>query len=289
MTFTLVLALLLAVLIGVSLGLLGGGGSILTVPILTYVAGLPPKEAIAASLFVVGTTSAVSAISHARGGRVRWRTGLIFGAAGMVGAFGGGLLGGYIPGTVLMIAFALMMVATSIAMIRGRRVARAEDASPRELPTAKIVIEGLAVGLATGLVGAGGGFLVVPALALLGGLPMPVAVGTSLVVIAMKSFAGLAGYLTSVSLDWVLVGGVTLAAILGSLLGSRLAGRIPENVLRQGFGVFVLVMGAFVLVQELPGIAGTIAGAAAVLLALAAAGCWFLLPNCPLRATRRAA
>lgn len=289
MTFTLVLTLLLAVLIGVSLGLLGGGGSILTVPILTYVAGLPPKEAIAASLFVVGTTSAVSAISHARGGRVRWRTGLIFGAAGMVGAFGGGILGGYIPGTVLMIAFALMMVATSIAMIRGRRVARAEDASPRELPTAKIVTEGLAVGLATGLVGAGGGFLVVPALALLGGLPMPVAVGTSLVVIAMKSFAGLAGYLTSVSLDWVLVGGVTLAAILGSLLGSRLAGRIPENVLRQGFGVFVLVMGAFVLVQELPGIAGTIAGAAAVLLALAAAGCWFLLPSCPLRATRRAA
>lgn len=289
MTFTLVLTLLLAVLIGASLGLLGGGGSILTVPILTYVAGLPPKEAIAASLFVVGTTSAVSAISHARAGRVRWRTGLIFGAAGMVGAFGGGLLGGYIPGTVLMIAFALMMVATSIAMIRGRKGARAEDPSPRDLPMAKIVVEGLAVGLATGLVGAGGGFLVVPALALLGGLPMPVAVGTSLVVIAMKSFAGLAGYLTSVSLDWTLVGGVTLAAILGSLLGSRLAGRIPENVLRKGFGVFVLVMGSFVLVQELPGIAGTITGAVAVLLALAAAGCWFLLPSCPLRATRRPA
>lgn len=134
MTFTLVLTVLLAVLIGVSLGLLGGGGSILTVPILTYVAGLPPKEAIAASLFVVGTTSAVSAISHARAGRVRWRTGLIFGAAGMVGAFGGGILGGYIPGTVLMIAFALMMVATSIAMIRGRKGARAKDASPASCP-----------------------------------------------------------------------------------------------------------------------------------------------------------
>src|SRR5690625_2501363 len=208
MTLTLLLTHVLSVLIGLSLGLLGGGGPILTVPILTYVAGMNPKEAIAASLFVVGTTSAVSAISHARAGRVRWRTGLIFGAAGMVGAFGGGILGGYIPGTVLMIAFALMMVATSIAMIRGRKGARAKDASARELPTAKIVIEGLAVGLATGLVGAGGGFLVVPALALLGGLPMPVAVGTSLVVIAMKSFAGLAGYLTSVSLDWALVGGV---------------------------------------------------------------------------------
>lgn len=289
MTFTLVLTLLLAILIGVSLGLLGGGGSILTVPILTYVAGLPPKEAIAASLFVVGATSAVSAISHARTGRVRWRTGLIFGAAGMVGAFGGGILGGYVPGTVLMIAFALMMVATSLAMIRGRKRAHAADAPARELPTMKIILEGLAVGLATGLVGAGGGFLVVPALALLGGLPMPVAVGTSLVVIAMKSFAGLAGYLTSVSLDWALVGGVTLAAILGSLLGARLAGRIPETVLREGFGVFVLVMGAFVLVQELPGMAGAIVGTVAVLLALAAAGCWFLLPTCPLRARRRTA
>lgn len=289
MTFTLVLTLLLAVLIGVSLGLLGGGGSILTVPILTYVAGLSPKEAIAASLFVVGTTSAVGAISHARGGRVRWRTGLIFGAAGMVGAFGGGILGGYIPGTVLMIAFAMVTLAAAVAMIRGRKGLDIDQARAGALPVLKILVMGLLVGLISGLVGAGGGFLIVPALALLGGLPISAAVGTSLVVIAMNSFAGLAGHLTSVSLDWALVGAVTLAAILGSLLGARLAGRIPETVLRQGFGVFVLVMGAFVLVQELSGIAGTIAGAAAVLLALAAAGCWFLLPSCPLRATRRAA
>ncbi|MDN5900868.1 MAG: sulfite exporter TauE/SafE family protein [Brachybacterium sp.] len=283
MTLTLTLTLLLATLIGVSLGLLGGGGSILTVPILTYVAGLPPKEAIAASLFVVGATSAVSAITHARAGRVRWRTGLIFGAAGMAGAFGGGILGGYIPGTVLMIAFALMMVATSIAMLRSRRTPRPEAHAPDELPTLKIVLEGLAVGLATGLIGAGGGFLVVPALALLGGLPMPVAVGTSLVVIALKSFAGLAGYLTSVSLDWLLVGGVTLAAIVGSLAGARLAGRIPEAALRTGFGIFVLVMGVVVLIQELPGAAGAAVAIVAALLALGAAACRFVVPSCPLR------
>ncbi|WP_394214093.1 sulfite exporter TauE/SafE family protein [Brachybacterium vulturis] len=283
MTPTLALTLLLAVLIGVSLGLLGGGGSILTVPILTYVAGLPPKEAIAASLFVVGTTSAVSALSHARAGRVQWRTGLHFGTAGMVGAFGGGILGGYLPGTVLMIAFALMMVATSIAMLRGRRTAPLEVAAPRTLPTLKIVLEGLAVGVATGLVGAGGGFLVVPALALLGGLPMPVAVGTSLVVIALKSFAGLAGYLTSVSLDWGLIGGVTLAAILGSLGGARLAGHLPEASLRTGFGVFVLAMGTVVLVQELPGIAGAVVALVAALLLVAGAVCRFALPSCPLR------
>lgn len=281
MTFTLVLTLLMSVLIGLSLGLLGGGGSILTVPILTYVAGFEPKEAIAASLFVVGVTSAFSAISHARGGRVRWRTGLIFGAAGMAGAFGGGLIGGHAPGTLLMIAFALMMVATSLAMIRGRKNVVAVEHG--ELPTGKVIIEGLVVGLVTGLVGAGGGFLVVPALALLGGLPMPVAVGTSLVVIAMKSFAGLAGYLTTVSLDWGVVGAVTVAAILGSVIGARLAGRIPEAALRRGFGIFVLVMGVFVLVQELPGVAGIAVGIGAVTLAAAASVCWFTVPRCPLR------
>ncbi|WIV44722.1 sulfite exporter TauE/SafE family protein [Glutamicibacter nicotianae] len=282
MTLTLALTLLLSVLIGISLGLLGGGGSILTVPILTYVAGMNPKEAIAASLFVVGATSAVSAVTHARKKRVKWRTGLVFGAAGMAGAFGGGLLGGHIPGTILMIAFALMMVATSLAMIRGRKN-HTTVAHDGELPVLKVILEGLVVGLVTGLVGAGGGFLVVPALALLGGLSMPVAVGTSLVVIAMKSFAGLGGYLTTVSLDWTLVGGVTAAAILGSFLGARLAGRIPEAALRKGFGFFVLAMGVFVLVQELPSPANLILGLAATAIAAAAALCWFAIPACPLR------
>lgn len=285
MTLTLLLTLLLSVLIGLSLGLLGGGGSILTVPILTYVAGLEAKEAIAASLFVVGVTSAFSAISHARNQRVRWRTGLIFGGASMAGAFVGGLLGGHIPGTVLMIGFAVMMVATSVAMIRGRRNSKdsSDSAHDRKMPVFKVLAEGIVVGLVTGLVGAGGGFLVVPALALLGGLPMPVAVGTSLVVIAMKSFAGLAGYLTTVSLDWVLIGSITLAAIAGSVLGARLVGRIPEAALRKGFGIFVLVMGVFVLVQELPGAAGLIIGGLAGLGAVAAAVCWLAVPSCPLR------
>lgn len=282
MTVTLAATLLLSVLIGLSLGLLGGGGSILTVPILTYVAGLNPKEAIAASLFVVGATSAVSAVDHARKRRVKWRTGLIFGAAGMAGALGGGLLGGHIPGTILMIAFALMMVATSLAMIRGRRD-RATKEHDGELPVGKVVVEGLVVGLVTGLVGAGGGFLVVPALALLGGLSMPVAVGTSLVVIAMKSFAGLGGYLTTVTLDWALVGGVTAAAIAGSFIGARLAGRVAEAALRKGFGLFVLVMGVFVLMQELPSPANLVVGIAAAALAAAGALCWLALPACPLR------
>lgn len=278
---TLVVTLLLSVLVGVSLGLLGGGGSILTVPILAYVAGLDAKEAIAASLFVVGATSAVSVVSHARNGRVRWRTGLTFGAAGMVGAFLGGLLGGYVPGTVLMIAFALMMLATAVAMIRGRR---GPAVAPRtgDLPVLKVVLEGLVVGLATGIVGAGGGFLVVPALVLLGGLPMSVAVGTSLLVIAMKSFAGLAGYLTSVQLDWPLVLGVTTAAVVGSFVGARLAGIVPEQVLRRGFGVFVLVMALVVIRQELA-VPLWAVGALAGVVGLGVVGCWIGVSSCPLR------
>ena len=282
MSLALAATLLLSVVIGLSLGLLGGGGSILTVPTLTYVAGLDAKEAIAASLFVVGATSAASSIAHARKGRVKWRTGLVFGAAGMGGAFAGGLLGGHIPGTILMIAFALMMVATSLAMIRGRKNKTAATHNS-ELPVFKVIIEGLIVGLVTGLVGAGGGFLVVPALALLGGLSMPVAVGTSLVVIAMKSFAGLGGYLTTVSLDWGLVAGVTATAIVGSVIGSRLAGRIPEAALRKGFGIFVLAMGVFVLVQELPAPAGNVLAITAAVLAAGALTCRYAVPACPLR------
>lgn len=253
MTPTLVLVLSLSLLIGLSLGLLGGGGSILTVPILVYVAGFGAKEAIASSLFVVGVTSAVSVIGHARSGRVRWKTGLIFGAAGMAGAFAGGLLGSRIPSVVLMIAFALMMIATSIAMLRGRRKT-GPDKAYSDLPILRILADGAVVGLVTGLVGAGGGFLVVPALALLGGMPMAMAVGTSLVVIAMKSFAGLAGYLTTVQIDWGTTLAVTAMAIVGSLIGARLVGRIPEAALRKAFGWFVLAMGAFLLVQEILGI-----------------------------------
>lgn len=251
----LVLILALSVAVSLTLGLLGGGGSILMVPLLTYVAGLEAKQAIATSLFVVGATSLVSLAPHARAGNVHWRTGPVFGAAGLGGAYLGGLLGGRLPASMLMIAFALMMTATAMAMIRGRKKTSGES---RKMPILRIGIDGLAVGLVTGLVGAGGGFLVVPALALLGGLPMPLAVGTSLLVIALKSFAGLGGYLATTAIDWPLALSITGAAVIGSIAGARLSARIPEAALRRGFGYFVLAMGVFVLVQELPAPLGTI-------------------------------
>ncbi|MGW5154665.1 sulfite exporter TauE/SafE family protein [Nonomuraea wenchangensis] len=244
-----VLTLTAAALIGVTLGLFGGGGSILAVPVLVYLADVPARQAIAMSLLIVAVTSAVSAIGHARAGRIRWRTGLVFGAAGMAGAYAGGLIGPHLPESLLMAAFAAMMLATAIAMIRGRRTPGVTPAG-HELPVLHVIAEGVAVGVVTGLVGAGGGFLVVPALVLLGGLPMGVAVGTSLLVIAMKSLAGLAGYLHSVPIDWSLALPVTAAAVVGGLAGGSLAGRIDGHRARTAFGWFVLAMGVFVLVQQ---------------------------------------
>ena len=258
----LVLTLAAAVLVGATLGVLGGGGSILTVPILVHLAGLDAKHAIAMSLFVVGVTSALGAIPQARAGRVRWRTGLLFGATAMAGAYGGGRLAALIPGTWLLAGFGVLMLATAIAMLRepGTGPARAH----KEPPVLLVVAEGLVVGAVTGLVGAGGGFLVVPALALLGGLPMGLAVGTSLVVIAMKSFAALAGYLSTVHIDWPLALAVTAAAVAGGLLGVLLAGRVPDRLLRKGFGWFVVVMGALFLSQQLPAAWWPVVGAVAL-------------------------
>lgn len=244
----LALATGLSVFIGIALGLLGGGGSILTVPLLVYIAGLDAKSAIASSLFIVGVTSIFGLISHARAQRVRWRTGLIFGGAGMVGAFLGGKVGTLLPGALLLLAFALMMAVTAVAMIRGRRTVATGHHD--DLPVLRILLDGIVVGFVTGIVGAGGGFLVVPALALLGGLPMPVAVGTSLLVIAMKSFAGFAGYATSVAIDWQVTLLVTAGAIVGAFVGSAVAGRVHPDRLRKGFGWFVLAMAVVILVQE---------------------------------------
>ncbi|MFL4492908.1 sulfite exporter TauE/SafE family protein [Streptomyces sp. VTCC 41912] len=244
-----VLTLAASLLIGVFLGVLGGGGSMLTVPILVYLAGQHTQQAIAASLFVVGVTSLAGLTSHARAGRVRWRTGTLFGLAGMAGAYAGGRVAGYIPDTVLLVAFALMMLATAAAMLRGPRTTSKQARG--ELPLRRLLLQGSLVGVVTGLLGAGGGFLIVPALALLAGLPMASAVGTSLLVIAMNSFAGLAGHLSDAHLDWSLTLAVTAAAVLGSLIGGRLAGRIPQRALRTGFGWFVVAMGVFVLGQQI--------------------------------------
>ncbi|WP_396924941.1 sulfite exporter TauE/SafE family protein [Mycolicibacterium sp.] len=278
------LTVALAVAVGISLGLLGGGGSILTVPLLAYVAGLDAKHAIASSLLVVGATSAVGAFFHARAGRVQIRTALLFGASSMLGAYTGGQLTRFIPGHVLLVAFAVIMVATAIAMLRGRK-AVADDEPVLRVPIVKSSVIGLGLGLVTGTVGAGGGFLVVPALVLLAGLPMPVAVGTSLAVIAMNSFAGLAGYLSVVHIDWAFAGMVTAAAVVGALIGVRFAGIVNPEVLRKAFGWFVLVMAAVILGEEIHPVVGYV-GVGLIVLAPAMTFACHHIAACPLRGLR---
>ena len=240
--------ILLSSLIGLSLGFLGGGGSILAVPVLAYGAGLPAKEAIATSLIVVGATSAFALIPHARRGHVEWRTGAIFAGTAMFGAYMGGRAALWFSGSALLLIFAAMMVMTALAMFRGRGEMKTNKDKP--LPIGLVIAEGLVVGASTGLVGAGGGFLVVPALVLLGGMEMHKAVGTSLIVIALKSFAAFAGHAAHISIDVQLTLIVTVAAVFGSVAGTLFSKKIPANRLRQAFAVFVLVMAGYVVWRE---------------------------------------
>ncbi|SET70975.1 sulfite exporter TauE/SafE family protein [Stigmatella erecta] len=249
----LLLGACLSLMAGLTLGLLGGGGSILTVPILVYVLGMEPRGAIATSLAVVGVTSLVGMLLHAKQRRVQWREGLLFGAAGMAGAAFGGRLGRAVPSQWLLIVFAGLMFITAFAMLRPRRAPGATPAPPSRNPWAAVLRNGLGVGVLTGLVGAGGGFIVVPALALVGGLSMPEAVATSLLVICLNSASGfLSAWLTGAPVDWGLAAGMSLATVAGSFLGTSLSRRFSPDGLRRGFALFTVVLGLFILVQELP-------------------------------------
>ena len=244
----LALALVLAALIGLSLGLLGGGGSILTVPVFVYVLGIAAKPAIAMSLPVVGITSLISAALHWRLGNVRLRTAILFGLLAMVGAFAGAKLSVLMSGPAQLALLAVVMLLAAGSMLRGGvRFTAVETSSPR---LALIVPIALGVGVLTGLVGIGGGFLIVPALVLLAGVPMKEAVGTSLLVIAMNSASGFAGHVGTVELDWAFMASFTAVAVLGGLGGTALAARVPQATLKRIFAVFLLAVGGFVLYQN---------------------------------------
>ncbi len=262
----LILGLILAFVIGVTLGLLGGGGAILTVPVLHYVIDLPVDIAIAASLIVVGLTSAFATINHGRQGRVQWRVGLFFGAASMLSAYGVGKFAKHIPPAIRLLGFALVMAAAAYAMLRGAYAAmRASQktqastaaVSPPTQPNMRALIpQGLLVGALTGAVGAGGGFLIVPALTILANVPMHHAVGTSLFVISLNSIAGFVGSGMWGSIPYETIAGIVALAIAGSLVGSRISQRISPSVLREGFGWFIVVMASFIAAMEGPRMAG---------------------------------
>lgn len=241
------LGLFLAAIIGLSLGLLGGGGSILTVPVLVYVLGFEAKPAIAMSLAVVGATSLIGAALHYRLGNLRVGVAVPFGLLTMAGAFAGAKLANFLNGTTQLALLAIVILVAASSMLRGNVADVDAAASPRRL---LLFSAGLGVGILTGVVGIGGGFLVVPALAVLARVPMRQAVGTSLLVIAMNSASGFAGYANRVALDWGFLAGFTAVAVGGAIAGSALASRVPQAALKRGFAVFLLVVGGFVLYRS---------------------------------------
>jgi uncharacterized membrane protein YfcA len=244
----LIAGVMCALAIGVALGLFGGGGSILTVPVLSQAFGLSAHDAIATSLVVVGVTSASALVGHVRRGHVRWRLGLAFGAVSMTAAFGGGVLGAALPARALLPGFALVMIAAGIAMLRRARGSDAPLAGAAPRPR-RVLAVAAGVGLLTGVFGAGGGFLIVPALTLFGGLTLPEAIGTSLLAIVMNTGAGFAGHAAHARIDVRLAAAVTLIAMAGSTLGTRIAQRLPGNGLARAFGWFVIAVGVVTMLH----------------------------------------
>lgn len=249
---TVVLGFGLAVVIGILLGLLGGGGSIMTVPVLVYGLSYPMKEAVPMSLVVVGVTSLFGAAGHHRRGNVRWDAVLSFGPAAIAGAFAGARLAHFVSGRAQLIIFGCLMLAAAVSMYFGPALwqgSSAPEPAPAKRPFPVISTLGFVVGVLTGLVGIGGGFLYVPALVLLGGLAMKEAVGTSLVLIILSCLTGLAGYLGTIALDWRVTGLFTSLAIVGAVIGSRLVKSVSQTALRRGFAGLLVVMGLLVLLK----------------------------------------
>jgi uncharacterized membrane protein YfcA len=241
------LALPFGLAIGLLLALVGGGGSILAVPVLVYVLGEPVKRATTESLLIVGITALVGAAAAARSGRVHWRLGLVFAAAGALAAVAGTALNRLVSSHVLLAAFGVLLLAAAYAMTRRRtREAAAEPgvAWPR-VPAA-----GAATGLLTGFFGVGGGFLIVPALTLALGLAMPVAVGTSLLVIAVTSASAFAAHLASGGIDVAVSAAFTGGAVVGAAAGTRIHGHVPEQALRWAFAALLAVIGCVVVVEN---------------------------------------
>jgi uncharacterized membrane protein YfcA len=261
-----VMGYIAALFIGISLGLIGGGGSILTVPVLVYLFGVNPLLSTSYSLFVVGSTSLVGAFNNYLKGFVRIKTALLFGLSSITTVYltrkfliplvpeNIVTVGGFhvTAAIVTMVLFAILMVVASISMIREQKQKKKNSVTEsKKVKISKLLMYGVAIGIATGLLGAGGGFLLIPALVLLVKLPMKNAVGTSLLIIALNSLIGFTGDIGHFTMNWIFLIKITIISIAGIFLGGFIGKKIPGEKLKKGFGWFVLVMGVYILTREI--------------------------------------
>ena len=249
MDLYLIIGLILSAAIGLSLGLIGGGGSILTVPILVYFLGVETREAVGMSLAVVGATSLFGAFLHYRKGTVNFSSAMLFGISGIVGAFLGSPLTHLVSPSILMLIFAALMFVVAFSMLWRKRNAKSETVYNVNLT--KAIAAGFGVGILTGFLGVGGGFLIVPALVFFGGLPMKQAVGTSLLVIALNCAAGLFGHLSYGLFDLKITFLVTNLAIFGAIFGTILSHKISVTGLQKSFAYLVLAVAIFLTYKNL--------------------------------------
>ena len=245
---------LLALVVGLVLGLLGGGGSILAVPTFLYVFHIEPKPAIAMSLVVVGMSALVGFLAHWRNGTINVRIAVSFGALAMVGSFAGARFARFVPASVQLGLFTAFALTAAVMMLRDsvrpRFAATSQEARPLQFSTL-LGIQALAVGVLTALIGAGGGFLIVPSLVLMANVPVKEAVGSSLLIIAMNAASGVAGYLGQVAFDWTLIGWFTALAAVGAVTGTRFMRRLPAARIKQGFAIMILVLGSYLVIRRL--------------------------------------
>lgn len=261
-----IIALFAGAATGTVLGLLGSGGSIIAVPALLYLLHVEPKQAIAMSLGIVAITASISALDNWRRGNVDIRVATMFGLFGVIGTFIGTRLGVHTPVALQLGLFASVMLAAAWRMLKTKKQQQvvqsaqlagvggpANSIAESEIIKAhmgQIALLGIGVGALTGLVGVGGGFLIVPALVLISGIPMKIAIGTSLAIVAANSSTGFAGYMGVVPVDWLMMTSFTAVTIVGSFAGTRLAHRIPQETLKRSFGVFLVFVATYILLKS---------------------------------------
>jgi uncharacterized membrane protein YfcA len=259
-----ILSILAGTATGIVLGLFGSGGSIIATPALLYLLDVAPKSAIAMSLGIVAVTATIAALDNWKRGNVDVSVASVFGLFGVAGTYAGARLGVVTPVVIQLVVFALVMIAAAWRMLIPARVAVPAggtlhvSGNAAALPCTglfspcmgHIALHGIGVGVLTGFVGVGGGFLIVPALVLLSRIPMKIAVGTSLAIVAAKSYAGFAGYMGAVPIDWALMGGFTAVTVVASFIGTRIAHRFSQDALKRGFAVFLLFVASYILLQS---------------------------------------